>query len=96
MLLNNRAESDFGGHVAYSYFPRTDILRRGELLCVYMTGWRQRWDLMHGPSFYSVCCDDTEGTGIKSGKILKNKLTYSVLILIVPILDRRVNMQSHE
>lgn len=51
---------------------------------------------MHGPSSYSVCCDDTEGTVIESGKFLKNKLTYSVLMPIFLILDRRVNMKPHE
>lgn len=96
MSLNNRAESEFGGHMANFSFPRTDILRGDEPLLGNRTGWRQRWGLMHGPSSYSVCCDDTEGTVIESGKFLKNKLTYSVLMPIFLILDRRVNMKPHE
>lgn len=51
---------------------------------------------MQGPSSYSVCCNDTEGTIIDSGKIFKSKLTYSISMLISPILDRIVNVQSHE
>ena len=51
---------------------------------------------MPGPSSYCVCCNDAEGTVIESGKFLKNKLTYSDLIPIFLILDRRVNMQPHE
>ena len=50
----------------------------------------------HGPSSYSMCSDDTEGIVIESGKFLKNKLTYSILMPIFLIHDRRVNMKPHE
>ena len=38
MSLNNRAESEFGGHMANSSFPRTDILRGDEPLWGNRTG----------------------------------------------------------
>lgn len=58
----------------------------------WVTGWWLRKDLMHGPSSYSVYCEDTEGAIIDFRRILKNKLTYSILMLTYPILDRRINI----
>lgn len=85
MLLSNRAESDFSSHEGNSFILQA--LRFREEMRLWVAGQgKDRGRLTHGP--FNVWGNDTKGTVIGCGKILKNNLTYSISMLVFPILDR--------
>lgn len=83
MLLNNRAESDFSSHEGNSFILQA--LRFQEKMRFWVEG--QGKDRGHLTHAFNVWGNDTKGTVIGCGKILKNKLTYSISMLVFPILD---------